>query len=47
MAITTSGSSQAFRSVDRHVAEKNYAQALRERPASGDGLGVRAFHYFN
>ena len=39
----TSGSSQAFRSVDHHI--KNCAQALRERPASGDGLGVRAFHY--
>ena len=34
MAITMSGSSQAFRSVDHHLADKNCAHALRERPAS-------------
>ena len=45
VAITTSGSSQAFRSVDHHVANKNCAHALRGRPASGDGLEIRAFHY--
>src|SRR5262249_33070455 len=45
VAITTSGSSQAYRPVDHHVADRNCAQALREPPASGDGLGVRAFHY--
>ena len=45
MAITTSGSSQAFRSVDHHVADKNRAQALSERASSGDGFGVRPFHY--
>jgi hypothetical protein len=45
VAITTSGSSQAFRSVDHHVADKNRAQALSERASSGDGLGVCAFHY--
>src|SRR5262245_28883874 len=44
VGITTRGSSRAFRSVDHHVANRNCARALRERPAYGDGLGVRAFH---
>src|SRR5262249_23002016 len=45
VAITISGSSQAFRSVDHHLADRNCAHALTEGPASGDGLAVRDFHY--
>jgi hypothetical protein len=41
VAITTSGSLRAFRSVDHDVADRNSTQALRERPASGDGLSSR------